>query len=57
MAAKNNATTTAAERELVITRLFDAPRQLVFKVVVPGVTQGRVAAIASRCGPNQSPSQ
>lgn len=32
MAARNNATTTAAERELVITRLFDAPRQLVFKV-------------------------
>ncbi len=32
MAARNNATTTATERELVITRLFDAPRQLVFKV-------------------------
>jgi uncharacterized protein YndB with AHSA1/START domain len=32
MAAKNNAATTTAERELVITRLFDAPRQLVFKV-------------------------
>ena len=32
MAAKNNAATTAPDRELVITRLFDAPRQLVFKV-------------------------
>jgi uncharacterized protein YndB with AHSA1/START domain len=31
MAANGNATTTTAERELVITRVFDAPRSLVFK--------------------------
>jgi uncharacterized protein YndB with AHSA1/START domain len=31
MAEKNNPGTTAAERELVIARVFDAPRELVFK--------------------------
>jgi uncharacterized protein YndB with AHSA1/START domain len=31
MAARTNTTTTSAERELVITRIFDAPRRLVFK--------------------------
>jgi uncharacterized protein YndB with AHSA1/START domain len=31
MAARSNAATEAAERELVITRIFDAPRNLVFK--------------------------
>jgi uncharacterized protein YndB with AHSA1/START domain len=31
MAAKSNTMTTSAERELVITRVFDAPRRLVFK--------------------------
>jgi len=31
MAAGGSATTTPAERELVITRVFDAPRPLVFK--------------------------
>jgi uncharacterized protein YndB with AHSA1/START domain len=32
MAARTDAATAAAERELVITRVFDAPRRLVFKV-------------------------
>ena len=32
MAARSNAATEPAERELVIERIFDAPRQLVFKV-------------------------
>ena len=31
MAATDNAPATVAERELTITRLFDAPRELVFK--------------------------
>ena len=31
MAARSNAATESAERELVITRIFDAPRPLVFK--------------------------
>jgi len=31
MAARNSATTEPTERELVITRVFDAPRALVFK--------------------------
>ena len=31
MAATTDAATVAAERELVITRVFDAPRRLVFK--------------------------
>ena len=31
MAAKNSAATESAERELVIMRVFDAPRRLVFK--------------------------
>jgi uncharacterized protein YndB with AHSA1/START domain len=31
MAAKSNAATESAERELVITRIFDAPHALVFK--------------------------
>jgi uncharacterized protein YndB with AHSA1/START domain len=31
MAAKNNTTTTTTERELVMTRVFPAPRALVFK--------------------------
>ncbi len=31
MAARSNAATESAERELVITRSFDAPRSLVFK--------------------------
>jgi len=31
MDAKSNTMTTSAERELVITRVFDAPRRLVFK--------------------------
>ena len=31
MAARSNAATESAERELVITRTFDAPRHLVFK--------------------------
>ena len=29
--ARGSAATSAAERELVITRVFDAPRELVFK--------------------------
>src|SRR5258708_29275739 len=32
MAAKSSAAAELAERELVITRIFDAPRELVFKV-------------------------
>ena len=31
MAARSNAAVEAAERELVITRIFDAPRELVFR--------------------------
>jgi uncharacterized protein YndB with AHSA1/START domain len=31
MAARNSAAAESAERELVITRIFDAPRRLVFK--------------------------
>ena len=31
MAARNSSATKATERELVITRIFDAPRELVFK--------------------------
>src|SRR5947209_859828 len=31
MAARNNAATETSERELTITRVFDAPRELVFK--------------------------
>jgi uncharacterized protein YndB with AHSA1/START domain len=31
MAARSNAATEPAERELVITRMFDAPRHIVFK--------------------------